>query len=245
MEMEKNSTLKYGIWLTGASMMFVSAWFCVRLTGTVGEMGRYLDSMDSVVCMEELLDYEKEENGRALEENDLAEPTLQVRMLEREDSAAAVSDSTQLSISSADYQVLLKIVEAEAGSEDLNGRILVANVVLNRVKSELFPDCVTDVVYQHSNGVYQFSPVKNGTIDTVSISEETKQAVELALDGTDLSDSKETKVSGVKIAEFALLDHGELKEMVEISDAPVGMVSMETEVYLDREVSRELPENLE
>mgnify|MGYP002536331456 CR=1 FL=1 len=86
-----------------------------------------------------------------------------------------------------DYQVLLKIVEAEAGSEDLNGRILVANVVLNRVKSELFPDCVTDVVYQHSNGVYQFSPVKNGTIDTVSISEETKQAVELALDGTDLS----------------------------------------------------------
>ena len=122
-----------------------------------------------------------------MEENDLAEPTLQVRMLEREDSAAAVSDSTQLSISSADYQVLLKIVEAEAGSEDLNGRILVANVVLNRVKSELFPDCVTDVVYQHSNGVYQFSPVKNGTIDTVSISEETKQAVESALDGTDLS----------------------------------------------------------
>ena len=81
MEMEKNSTLKYGIWLTGASMMFVSAWFCVRLTGTVGEMGRYLDSMDSVVCMEELLDYEKEENGRTMEENDLAEPTLQVRML--------------------------------------------------------------------------------------------------------------------------------------------------------------------
>ena len=83
MEMEKNSTLKYGIWLTGASMMFVSAWFCVRLTGTVGEMGRYLDSMDSVVCMEELLDYEKEENGRTMEENDLAEPTLQVRMLDR------------------------------------------------------------------------------------------------------------------------------------------------------------------
>ena len=119
MEMEKNSTLKYGIWLTGASMMFVSAWFCVRLTGTVGEMGRYLDSMDSVVCMEELLDYEKEENGQALEENDLAEPTLQVRMLEREDSAAAVSDSTQLSISGADYQVLLKIVD---GSQTHDGQ---------------------------------------------------------------------------------------------------------------------------
>ena len=174
MEMEKNSTLKYGIWLTGASMMFVSAWFCVRLTGTVGEMGRYLDSMDSVVCMEELLDYEKEENGRTMEENDLAEPTLQVRMLEREDSAAAVSDSTQLSISSSDYQVLLKIVEAEAGSEDLNGRILVANVVLNRVKSELFPDC--------GQIVYSCPPCANNLTRCVS-----KQAVELALDGTDLS----------------------------------------------------------
>lgn len=160
--------------------MFASAWLCVRLSGTVGEMGRYLDSMDSVVCMEELLDYEKEENGQTVKENDLAEPTLQVKMLEREVSA-------EPSLSSADYQVLLKIVEAEAGSEDLNGRILVANVVLNRVKSELFPDCVTEVVYQHSNGVYQFSPVKNGTIDTVLVSEETKQAVAMALDGTDLS----------------------------------------------------------
>ena len=53
-------------------------------------MGRYLDSMDSVVCMEELLDYEKEENGRTMEENDLAEPTLQVRMLEREVTAAVL-----------------------------------------------------------------------------------------------------------------------------------------------------------
>lgn len=179
-KMEKNRNLKYAIWLTGASTMFASAWLCVRLSGTVGEMGRYLDSMDSVVCMEELLDYEKEENGQTVKENDLAEPTLQVKMLEREVSA-------EPSLSSADYQVLLKIVEAEAGSEDLNGRILVANVVLNRVKSELFPDCVTEVVYQHSNGVYQFSPVKNGTIDTVLVSEETKQAVAMALDGTDLS----------------------------------------------------------
>ena len=82
MEMEKNSTLKYGIWLTGASMMFVSAWFCVRLTGTVGEMGRYLDSMDSVVCMEECSELikaiSKRLRGELDIENNLAEEMADV-----------------------------------------------------------------------------------------------------------------------------------------------------------------------
>ena len=38
-------------------------------------------------------------------------------------------------ISDEDYQTLLRIVEAEAGCEDENGKLLVANVVLNRVES--------------------------------------------------------------------------------------------------------------
>ena len=47
-----------------------------------------------------------------------------------------------------DYQVLLNIVQAEAGGCNAIGKILVANVILNRVKSELFPDTITDVVYE-------------------------------------------------------------------------------------------------
>ena len=46
-----------------------------------------------------------------------------------------------------DYQVLLNIVQAEAGGCNAIGKILVANVILNRVKSELFPYTITDVVY--------------------------------------------------------------------------------------------------
>ena len=66
-------------------------------------------------------------------------------------------------LSEADYDALLKIVQAEAGNEDEKGKMLVAGVVLNRVKDERFPDTVTEVVMQQENGVYQFSPVANGS----------------------------------------------------------------------------------
>ena len=39
-------------------------------------------------------------------------------------------------ISIEDYENLLRIVEAEAGGEDETGKLLVANVVLNRVESD-------------------------------------------------------------------------------------------------------------
>ena len=90
-------------------------------------------------------------------------------------------------LSQKDYDVLLRIVEAEAGGEDIKGKILVANVVLNRVGDECFPDTVEEVVFQHSDKVYQFSPVKDGRYYTVSVSESTKEAVERALEGEDYS----------------------------------------------------------
>lgn len=86
-----------------------------------------------------------------------------------------------------DLESLLCIVEAEAGCEDEEGKLLVANVVLNRVKNEKFPDTVTEVVFQREQGVTQFSPVASGSIRRVRVSEETKRAVGRALDGEDIS----------------------------------------------------------
>ena len=90
-------------------------------------------------------------------------------------------------ISDKDYEVLLRIVEAEAGGEDKTGKILVANVVLNRMESSKFPDTVEEVVFQHEGGCYQFSPIENGRYESVCVSEETYEAVERALEGEDLS----------------------------------------------------------
>lgn len=84
-------------------------------------------------------------------------------------------------------EVLCRIVEAEAGSEDEDGRLLVANVVLNRVNSDKFPDTVTEVVFQRERGVSQFSPAYSGRYDRVTVSEKTAAAVERALMGEDIS----------------------------------------------------------
>ncbi len=86
-----------------------------------------------------------------------------------------------------DYANLLRIVEAEASGEDETGKLLVANVVLNRVKDEDFPDTITEVIFQRNKGVTQFSPVSNGRFWKVEISEETISAVNRALSGEDAS----------------------------------------------------------
>lgn len=98
-------------------------------------------------------------------------------------AASASENSMRVFLNKEDYQCLLKIVEAEAGVCDEKGKILVANVVLNRMEDAAFPDTVKGVVYQN----HQFSPVANGTIDQVEISKETEQAVARALTGEDYS----------------------------------------------------------
>ena len=82
-----------------------------------------------------------------------------------------------------DYNTLCRIVEAEAGGEDTVGKIMVANVILNRVSHSKFPDTVTDVVYASG----QFSPVSSGKINRVNISADTRAAVKRALGGEDYS----------------------------------------------------------
>lgn len=104
-------------------------------------------------------------------------------------------DSTAISLATSakmmtdeDYENLLLIVEAEAGSEDLEGRIMVANVIMNRVKNEEFPNNITDVIFEYKNGVPQFSPVYDGRIYEVTVSDLTREAVKRTLEGVDYSE---------------------------------------------------------
>ncbi len=91
-------------------------------------------------------------------------------------------------LSQEDYDVLLRIVEAEAGCEDIKGKMLVAGVVMNRVESSRFPDTVREVVFQRGNGTVQFSPVRDGRLNRVKVSEETKEAVKRVLYGEDITE---------------------------------------------------------
>ena len=121
-----------------------------------------------------------EEERRRLAEEEAARRAEEER---RHAAAEAVRASSLISFSDQDYEVLKRIVEAEAGGCDMKGRILVANVILNRVRDGEFPSTITDVVYQRS----QFSPVSDGRLNSCSVSEKTVEAVNRALSGEDYS----------------------------------------------------------
>lgn len=93
----------------------------------------------------------------------------------------------RIEIDEREMEILCRIVQAEAGGEDIRGKILVADVIINRVESPNFPDNVEEVVFQYGDGVYQFSPVGNGRINDVVVTEETREAVYSALLGEDIS----------------------------------------------------------
>ncbi len=87
----------------------------------------------------------------------------------------------------SEYETLLRIVEAEATGEDLQGKMLIANVILNRVKDDRFPDTIEEVVWQEIGGAVQFQPTIDGRIYSVEISEDTIEAVDRVLAGEDYS----------------------------------------------------------
>lgn len=57
-------------------------------------------------------------------------------------------DSSLGGYSSADYELLARIISAEARGESYIGQVAVGAVVLNRVEHPSFPDTVSGVVYQ-------------------------------------------------------------------------------------------------
>ncbi|MEG0813094.1 MAG: cell wall hydrolase [Clostridium sp.] len=102
---------------------------------------------------------------------------------ERQERERLKRERAVISYSDSDYEVLTRIVQAEAGICDTQGKIMVANVIINRVKSSEFPNNITDVVYEKS----QFSPVIDGSINTCRVTKQTIDCVDRALAGEDLS----------------------------------------------------------
>ena len=91
-------------------------------------------------------------------------------------------------ISTREKAILTRIVEAEATDKDMKSKILVANVILNRVRSKEFPNTIEQVVFQRTNGSVQFSPTADGRYNSVTIKASTRESVERALEGEDYSE---------------------------------------------------------
>ena len=95
-------------------------------------------------------------------------------------SGAAVT-SAGTDHSAMDLYWLSRIISAESRGESLRGQIAVGNVVLNRVKSQEFPNSVADVIFDMRHAI-QFQPVENGTI-FLSPTARSVEAAKRALDG--------------------------------------------------------------
>lgn len=155
--------------------ILISAWFSVkelqinRIAATPAFQIRFLEEQARLDAMSFMKLIAKASSGQRV---------VDYHLIERK---------AKYNLSKEDYEILLRIVEAEAGGEDITGKMLVAGVVMNRVESEKFPDTVKAVVFQRENGVSQFSPISDGRYERVSISEETKKAVERVIYGEDIT----------------------------------------------------------
>lgn len=96
--------------------------------------------------------------------------------------ALCVSNSSD-SYNSADYQLLARIISAEARGEPYIGQVAVGAVVLNRIEHPSFPDTLAGVVYQKG----AFSCLDDGQFDE-PIAESAYAAARDALNGMDPSD---------------------------------------------------------
>ena len=76
-----------------------------------------------------------------------------------------------------DLELMAACVEAEAGNQGLEGKRMVADVILNRVEDPDWPNTIEGVIKQR----YQFSTYWNGAMDSVSISDETFEACKMEL----------------------------------------------------------------
>lgn len=159
------------------SLVFLLAFVCVKSTDFIEIIERDVSTCPVVDLFEKTTTKVVVKNNEEVASN---KRTIKLSSCER--------DLWIYDLSDKDYEVLLRIVEAEAGGEDETGKLLVANVVLNRVESEKFPDTVEEVVFQKEGNCYQFSPVGNGRYESVCISDETYAAVDRALQGEDLSE---------------------------------------------------------
>ncbi|BBF45202.1 hypothetical protein lbkm_3964 [Lachnospiraceae bacterium KM106-2] len=69
-------------------------------------------------------------------------------------------DASAASYSKNELRYLSAIVYAESGNQSHKGKVAVANVVLNRVKSRKYPNSIKSVIYQKG----QFTPARNGSL---------------------------------------------------------------------------------
>lgn len=122
-----------------------------------------------------------EEMVLSKEKNPNMDRNLESYMLEKEVPLLELtSEELALEMMYDEMEIVAVIVQAEAGNQSLEGMRLVADVVLNRIDSDKFPDTAEEVIFQKG----QFGPVTDGGFERAAwnMSENAYKAVEMEWD---------------------------------------------------------------
>ena len=113
-----------------------------------------------------------EDNGAIVRTRE-SEPAKTLAQIEEEQRAAAqaqqqaqeaqASQQAVTAATSGEQALLAALIFCEAGGEPYEGQVAVGAVVMNRVRSGIFPNSITEVIYQSG----QFGPAITGKLDAV------------------------------------------------------------------------------
>ena len=135
---------------------------------------------------------EKEAEEKALQEKKQAEEKAQRELEEAQKKEAeriaaeqaeaqrkAEEEAAVAQLQEADKELLASIIFCEAGNQPYEGQVAVGAVIMNRVKSAVYPNSISEVVYQSG----QFGPAMTGWLDSVRYSAGyTPSAMQAAID---------------------------------------------------------------
>lgn len=101
-----------------------------------------------------------------------------------------LKESSLISYSKGEIEMLARCVEAEAGNYNnhKNSQRYVTQVILNRIHSDKFPDTIEEVIYQKTNNgkIPQFSVAYNGMMDREVDPDTLANVCSVLMFGTDL-----------------------------------------------------------
>lgn len=133
-----------------------------RVSGLVSQTSGQISGYESEIAAteEEMLAYEKqlEEQQNTIEQ--LQKQLEEERRLSQLAAQSAWRDISDITFADGDRYLLANLIYCEAGNQPYAGQVAVGAVVINRVKSAVFPDTVVGVIYQNR----QFSPVGSGRL---------------------------------------------------------------------------------
>ena len=200
MKHNQNKRVFMGLYAATASMMLLTGF-----TSLAAEKEPLSDTSRTVNVQEETAEWEFSDivsgvQGEALKETKAAAEAAQAAYqqkveeerkaaeeaarLEAERAAAEAAAQAQAQAAEQDKRLLAALIFCEAGNQPYEGQVAVGAVVMNRVNSGVYPNSISEVIYQSG----QFTPAMTGWLDSVlasgSYTDSAMQAAEDALAGS-------------------------------------------------------------